>query len=153
MPAIAKPRAKLSRRMTYAVTGASRNSARKTIIKGLIGFNREHAGDGRWKTFAVVINDEKGRVLGGLSGHTGWGWMHIELFWLPEDLRRKGHGRELMQLAEDEARKRGCVGMFLNTASFQAPEFYSKLGFKVFAIIDDFPPGHKNYYLLKRLSN
>jgi GNAT superfamily N-acetyltransferase len=149
--AAAKSRARRAPLLNYAVTGASRNAARKIIIKGLIAYNREHVGHQRWRSFAVVLNDAKGRVLGGMSGHTGWGWMYVELFWLPEALRRQGHGRKLMEVAEQEARRRGCVGMYLNTASFQAPKFYRKLGFRVFAVVDDFPPGHKNYYLMKRL--
>ncbi len=148
-----KPRAKPARRLTYAVTSASRNT-RKTILKGLMAYNAPYSGPfGRWHTVAVVINDAKGRVLGGLTGHTGWGWMYVELFWLPEELRRLGHGRKLMELAEAEAKRRGCIGMYLNTASFQAPDFYAKLGFKPYAVIDDFPPGHKTYFLVKRFAD
>jgi GNAT superfamily N-acetyltransferase len=146
----AMPRAKPTGKLTYAVTRASRNGARKTILNGLIGYNRDKAGPTKWQSVAVVLNDAKGRVLGGLSGHTGWGWMYVELFWLPEKLRGKGHGRKLMELAEAEAKKRGCIGMYLNTASFQAPKFYPKLGFKVFGTVEDFPPGHKTYFLAKR---
>jgi ribosomal protein S18 acetylase RimI-like enzyme len=138
--------------LTYAVTSASRKGARHAIITGLMAYNREFAGPTRWQTVAVVMNDAKGQVIGGLSGWSGWGWMYIELFWLPEELRRQGHGRKLMELAEAEARKRGCIGMYLNTASFQAPDFYPKLGFKVFAEIADFPPGHKTFYLMKRFA-
>ena len=150
--AAAKPRKKPARPPRYAVTTATKNGARRTILKGLIGYNRDRAPHPSWRSFAVVLNDSEGKVLGGLSGMTGWGWMYIELFWLPETLRRKGHGRKLMQMAEAEARRRGCVGIHLNTASFQAPDFYLKLGYEVFAVINDYPPGHKNYYLLKRLN-
>ena len=96
-------RAKPAPRLTYNVTSASRNAARKTILKGLVSYNRERAGGAPWHTVAVVLNDAKGRVLGGLTGWTGWGWMYVELFWLPESLRRQGHGRKLMALAEQEA--------------------------------------------------
>ncbi|MGH6982231.1 MAG: GNAT family N-acetyltransferase [Stellaceae bacterium] len=144
-------RPKRTRRLTYNVTGVSTNAARKTILKGLMGYNDAHVERNRWQSFAVVLNDSRGRVLGGMSGHTGWGWMYVELFWLPEELRRHGHGRKLMALAEQEARKRGCVGIYLNTAVFQAPGFYPKLGFKVFAEMDDFPPGRKTFFLMKRL--
>jgi GNAT superfamily N-acetyltransferase len=148
---MAAKRAAKSKGLTYAVTNASRNRARQTILKGLMEYNRKVVGRQRWDSFAVVMNDAKGAVVGGMSGWTGWGWMYVELFWLPEALRRKGHGRKLMELAETEARKRGCIGMYLNTAVFQAPKFYPKLGFKVFGTVDDFPPGHKTFFLQKRL--
>ena len=139
-------------RVTYAVTGASRNSARRVILKGLIAYNAEHVANNRWKTFAVVANDARGRVLGGLSGYIGWSWMFIELFWLPQALRRRGHGRKLMQLAEEEARRRGCVGMLVDTVDFQAPGFYPKLGFRVYTLIEDYPPGHRRFYMMKRFT-
>jgi len=151
MAAASKTPAKRTKRLSYNVTGVSTNAARKTILKGLMAYNDAHVPRNRWQNFAVVMNDARGRVLGGLSGWTGWSWMYIELFWLPEELRRKGHGRKLMALAEEEARRRGCTGIYLNTAIFQAPGFYPKLGFKVFAEMDDFPPGRKTFFLMKRL--
>jgi len=136
----------------FVVTAAPSKSARKTIRDGLIAYNREQAGrPPPWKALAVLLKDGRGRVIGGALGHSFWGWAYIELLWLPAEQRGKGHGSKLMKLAEAEARKRGCVGMVLNTASFQAPGFYPKLGFTVYAQIDDFPPGHKNFYLMKRL--
>jgi len=53
--------------------------------------------------------------------------------------------------AEDEARKRGAKKAYLDTFSFQAPEFYKKYGYKVFGELKEFPPGHQRYYLTKEL--
>jgi len=39
-------------------------------------------------------------------------------------------------MAEAEARKRGCSNATLNTFSFQAPEFYRKLGYRIVATIE-----------------
>jgi GNAT superfamily N-acetyltransferase len=105
----------------------------------------------RRRDLAVLLRDAKGRVLGGLVGHSFWGWAYIELVWLPDGLRRRGHGTRLLALAEAEARKRGCIGIRLDTASFQAPDFYPRLGFELHAVIEDFPPGHRLYQFIKRL--
>ena len=56
-----------------------------------------------------------------------------------------------MQAAEEVARERGCIGMWLDTFSFQARGFYVKPGFTVFGTIDDYPIGHRRFYLSKRL--
>lgn len=46
--------------------------------------------------------------------------------------RRRGVGARLMEVAEDEARRRGCVVLFLTTAERRkdAHAFYRRLGFE-----------------------
>jgi ribosomal protein S18 acetylase RimI-like enzyme len=56
-----------------------------------------------------------------------------------------------MQRAEDLAREKDCVGIWLDTFSFQAPEFYKKLGFSECGEILDYPLGHKRHFFQKRL--
>jgi ribosomal protein S18 acetylase RimI-like enzyme len=38
---------------------------------------------------------------------------------------------------------------YLDTFDCQAPGFYEKLGFKVFGKLEDYPPGHQRFYLMK----
>jgi hypothetical protein len=42
--------------------------------------------------------------------------------------------------------------MILDSYDFQAPGFYQKLGYEVFAVLEDHPRHHRNYYLRKRLA-
>jgi hypothetical protein len=56
-----------------------------------------------------------------------------------------------MTKAEGEALKRGCHSVWLDTFSFQAPGFYQKLGYEIFATLDC-PPEHKHYFMRKRLA-
>jgi hypothetical protein len=34
--------------------------------------------------------------------------------------------------------------------SWQALAFYERQGYTVFGVLDDFPPGHRKYFLAKR---
>ena len=77
MAAAPAKRGKRARTLTYNVTGASRNMARKIILNGLMGYNRTVVGRQRWDSFAVVVNDARGRVLGGMTGWTGGGGSDI----------------------------------------------------------------------------
>ena len=45
----------------------------------------------------------------------------------------------------------GCDHIHLDTFDFQARDFYEKNGFQIFGAIEDYPVGHKRYYLVKKL--
>jgi GNAT superfamily N-acetyltransferase len=123
----------------------------RALEDGLYRYNVEQTGrgDGRW--LAIFVRDAEGYIMAGLSGWTWAGWLKVNNLWVRHDLRRKGHGRELLKAAEAEAVARGCTRATLDTYSFQAPLFYQRLGYKIVAAVDDFPDGHKHYTLAKDL--
>ena len=99
----------------------------------------------------VVARDEAGRVVGGLIGEVNLRWLFVSALWVDDGLRHSGVGARLIAGAEAEARLRGCLGIYLDTFSFQARPFYEKLGFTLFGELPDCPPGGAKYYLYKRL--
>lgn len=98
----------------------------------------------------LLLNSQK-TVVGGLVGFTRWNWLHVRLLWVDKLLRRQGYGKRLMQFAEDTAKQRGCQYARLSTLSFQAQDFYLKLGYQVTGQVEDYPPGHTQYLLRKTL--
>jgi len=82
---------------------------------------------------------------------TYWNWLFINLMWLPEDLRGQGYGQKLLALAEEEGHHRGARFSYLDTFSFQAPEFYKIFGYQEFGELEDFPPGHTRHFMKKDL--
>jgi len=101
------------------------------------------------KYLGIFVRDSHNQIVGGLYGISWCGWLEITFLWIREDLRKKGYGKELLEMAENEGKARGCKWVLLNTFSFQAPEFYKKFGYQIFGVLDDFPSGHKRYYLKK----
>jgi GNAT superfamily N-acetyltransferase len=88
---------------------------------------------------------------GGLWTMVSRDWMFLDLFVLPEALRGTGIGSAVLREAERTAKELGCVGIWLDTFSFQARPFYEGLGYTVFGQLDDYPAGHTRYFLQKRL--
>ncbi len=57
----------------------------------------------------------------------------------------------MLELAEQAARGRGCHHAFVDTMSFQARGFYEKHGYTRYGVLDDFPIGHRRFFLQKNL--
>jgi GNAT superfamily N-acetyltransferase len=94
---------------------------------------------------------EGDELVGGLEGCTHWGWAYIRQLWVETGFRGQGAGRLLLACAEEEARARGCIGLYLDTFDPAAEKFYESCGFERFGRIEDFPPGHTRRFLGKKL--
>ena len=117
----------------------------------LYEYNVEKTGfsDGRW--LSIFLRDDDGKVMAGLHG---WAWgkcCGVDKLWIHKTWRGRGLGTRLMQAAEAEARRRGAEQIVLDTLTFQAPDFYAKLGFERVAAVDDHPRGFQRISMRKRL--
>jgi ribosomal protein S18 acetylase RimI-like enzyme len=141
--------------LSFQIFGKSEDSktleeGRLGVLKGLMDFNEKKTGlvmDYIW----VFMRDRKDRVVGGLLGYTLGDWLHIELLWVEESFRDKDNGSRLLKMAENEAVRRGCKRVDLDTMSWQARPFYEKQGYTVFATLDNYPEGHRRHFMKKDL--
>jgi GNAT superfamily N-acetyltransferase len=127
------------------------NSAWKAIGGGIHDFNVQQAGETQHRSLCFLLYAASQEIVGGLIGKTYWGWLYIDLLFIKDELRGCGYGHRLLELAEEEARQRGAKNVYLDTFSFQAPDFYKKHGYHVFGELKDFPPGHQRYFFTKSL--
>jgi len=119
------------------------------LISGVRTFNAAVMGPSDSKVLSVIARDSGGEVVAGVSGRTIYDHFLIEVVWVSESLRGEGLGARLMNEAESRARERGCTGAQVDTASFQAPDFYKKLGFRVIGTVEGFPEGHDRFFMRK----
>ncbi|MGE5943275.1 MAG: GNAT family N-acetyltransferase [Flavobacteriales bacterium] len=101
------------------------------------------------KPIEIIARNSNGEIIGGLYGRSIWGTLEIKTFVVKTENRNEGIGRKLIIEAEKEAKNRNCRFISLDTFSFQAPEFYEKLGFKKIGTESDFPKGFAKYYYRK----
>jgi GNAT superfamily N-acetyltransferase len=139
--------------ITITLTDTPDDNERAVIADGLRAYNEAQAGYQDSRPLAIHVRDpETQRVLGGLLGRTSLGLLRVELFFLPEHLRRDRLGSRILAMAEEEGKLRGCTRAVLSTLHFQAPGFYLKQGWEVAARIECEPPGHTRFYMTKKLS-
>ncbi|WP_152392356.1 GNAT family N-acetyltransferase [Paenibacillus guangzhouensis] len=116
-------------------------------------FNRMHFPDdlkGRYQEVNLFLKDDEGQTYGGIIGEICWNWMEIQYLFVEAAYRGVGYGKRLLMEAEKLSREKGCDFMKLDTLSFQALDFYKKLGFEVYGVIEN-AGRHTHYYLKKDL--
>ena len=115
-------------------------------------YNEETTGFRDGLALSCFVRDDDGQLVAGIDGFTWGGYARVEYLWVEQSRRHLGYGRQLLEAAEDEARRRGCVTMVLDTHDFQAPRLYTRLGYKLAGTTHDTPRGYRQYLYEKRLS-
>lgn len=140
--------------MAYTITFDEHASDEdlKLLSDGLEAHARAVLPEKSFTNVHFFLRDDNGKIAGGVSGNWGsFGWLYVNILWVRDDLRGHGYGKQLMDLIEAEAIKHGCKNAFLNTMSYQAPNFYKKLGYTVFAELENFPDEHSRLMMRKKL--
>ena len=119
------------------------------VVEGLKSFNKDRTGFSP-ESIWIFMRNRENRVVGGILGWTMGDWLHIDILWVEESLRKKGNGTKLLKMIENEAVERGCKLADLDTFSLQA-KFYEKNGYTVFGTLDNCPEGYRKYFMKKDL--
>ena len=143
----------------YTITSESAPSLADSLVAEIRNFNRgKHSP--LWETpprtmepLQFFMLDLQEKLIGGILGRTHQipEWLEITVIWVRAELRHQGLGAHLMQLAEEEAKRRGCTYARLATSEYQAPDFYRKLGYREYGKLENCPRGETVYYFCKEL--
>jgi GNAT superfamily N-acetyltransferase len=138
----------------YALTIEESPTAadQQALVQGLNEHAARHTPRPGFEPLGAFLRDERGALIGGAYGYVNWNWLFINLVWISEAVRGGGHGRRVILALEQAARDRGCTHAHLDTFSFQARPFYEKLGYEVFSTLEDYPPGHRRFFMKKVLA-
>ncbi len=123
----------------------------KFLERKVYEFNVKATGFEDDRDLAIFVRDENNEIGAGLSGFSWGGTFYVAYLWVKEEWRSKGYGTRLLDAAETEAVARGCHQVYLNTHSFQAPDFYPKFDYRAVGVLDDYPLGSNLIFFRKRL--
>lgn len=127
--------------------------AEKAVYDALRAYNIDRFGPSGYKALHIVLRDDEGKVVGGLMGETARGWLFIKLLFVPKEQRGKGLATRMLQMAENEARARECVGMQIDTMSPEALTLYLRYGFMIAGRIEGLAGGHDLIWLTRRIDD
>ena len=137
--------------MKFKITDKITEEDENIIFKELLGYNLARIEDKNPRDLGIYLQDEAGQKIAGLIGNTHGNWLSIKFLWVSEELRGQNIGSSILSQAEKTAKERGCEYSFLDTFSFQAPEFYRKHGYKEVFVLENYPVTGKRYYFTKTL--
>jgi GNAT superfamily N-acetyltransferase/ketosteroid isomerase-like protein len=120
------------------------------VREGIIAFNENIVGE-RDKAFSIFLKNDLAKVFGGIQAFLGTESVYIEVLWVTGNLQKQGYGTKLLDAAEREAIKNGCIFSLVDTWDFQAEEFYLKNGYERIGEIKDYWLGHSKIFLRKNL--
>lgn len=136
--------------MNLQVTEGIAPQEEDRILQELRAFNIATFGESDRRELTIPLYDDGGDVSGGLVGYTGRGWLYVSMLYIPENLRGQGLATRMLTMAEDEARKRGCIGAYIDTMNPDALGLYRKLGYGEIGRLDALSGGHIVTWLAKR---
>jgi GNAT superfamily N-acetyltransferase len=136
---------------SFTLTDVADENIRQQIVAPLRAYNESQAPAGQHRPLVVELRHgaPDSPVLGGLWGATGYGWLFTQLLVVPDAARGRGVGTRLMQMAEQEAKARGCHSAWLDTFEFQARPFYERLGYVCFGELPNYPIGFTRFFMKK----
>jgi GNAT superfamily N-acetyltransferase len=121
----------------------------------IIDYNTSKTGTyGKQEPLFLGYYNTRGKLIAGLYGYSFWGMLCIDLLWVDEKYRRQKLGSKLLIKAEKHAIEKKALYVRVDTATFQALDFYLKNGYEVFAKLPLFVegcPDQYNYHMVKYL--
>ena len=137
--------------LTIAVAPSPASDDIRILVDGLGNHALAQTGASPPEALAVFLRDEGGAIVGGVFARIWDGVLDISILWVHEAYRGDGYGRQLMAGAEAEGLRRGCTLAELRTFDYQAPEFYKKVGYEEYHVVDGWLRGHRRHFFRKRL--
>lgn len=123
----------------------------ETVIRGVDQHNIAVTGLPDYYPVRFFIKGRGGEILGGLLGDIWGGWLHVGSLWVSESIRGRRFATELMTRAHQYAIEKSCTHTYLQTGSYEARPFYEKLGYRVYAELENHPTRPHRRYFMSRL--
>ncbi|WP_025594175.1 GNAT family N-acetyltransferase [Agrobacterium tumefaciens] len=136
--------------MNFVLSDIADAEAEKAIRDPLVAYNLARFGESDKRELIITIRDDENTVTGGLVGYNGRGWLYVQLLFIPETLRGQGTGAKLLGMAEEEAKKRGCMGAYIDTMNPDALRLYERCGFTRIGSLAPLSSGQAITWLEKR---
>ena len=137
-------------RLTFTVHDDVPRDDGRAVDAGLGESNAAAAPLHEVRPLSCFARTAAGQLVGGVVGRTWGSCCEVRQLWVEPAHRRAGIGTSLVRELERHAEARGCRTFYLETFSFQAPDFYRALGYRAELVIDGYAPDIRKYTMIRR---
>jgi GNAT superfamily N-acetyltransferase len=124
---------------------------KKKIYEGFSRHAIQMTGNDEKFDSVAFVAIEEASLAGAIVVERFWDALHVKYVYVDENYRGKGLGSRLMQHAFAYGDEQKCPFAFVETMSFQALEFYQKMGFELDFTRPGYAHGTSFHYLSKKL--
>lgn len=129
------------------INGEPSPEDKKVMTAGMLVYHASKGYPRKTDSYSVVIKNKEAELKAVVMVSFLWNGMHIDSLWVDESVRGQNLGTKLMNMVEEEGINRGSTVSYTDTFTYQAPEFYEKLGYKLYGKLENFPENCSlNYY-------
>lgn len=136
--------------LILTLTDGLASEEEEIILERLRAYNVETFGRSDRRDLAIPLHGQNGMLIGGLTGYTARGWLHVSMLYVPEAMRGRGIASRMLDLAEAEARARDCIGAYIDTMNPEARRRYQRRGYTEIGSLKYLSGGHAVIWLEKR---
>jgi ribosomal protein S18 acetylase RimI-like enzyme len=133
----------------------STNEEVRMIDYGIVEFNSKKVTFTQEPAFEDVdrtVKDLEGNIIGGIFARIYcWNILNICGLWINEQYIKEGLGSILLKEVENIAKEKCCYLSHLKVSDAETKDFYTKNGYEVFGVLDNYPVDYKEYLMKKVL--
>lgn len=120
----------------------------QSFIDGIF-CDQAHALIGNKPNHFCFTAKDSGKILGAAKGHSYGTNLYLSQLVIEESSQGKGIGTALLEKAMLLAIDRNCKKIWVDTMSYQAPDFYKRLGFTEHSRIKNYRDEHDRIFLVR----
>lgn len=119
------------------------------IYDGILAYNEKQGIF--YEDMSFCIKDEQGEMIAGVVVIRKGKFIDLQYLWVQEEHRKEGLGSHILNEVEKRAKEKGATRVSIETFGFQAPKFYPRHGYTLFAEAKNCIGKHSRYYFTKEI--
>lgn len=122
---------------------------RECIYEGILKYNEKQGIF--YEDMSFCLKNDQGEMIAGVVAIRKGQFIDLQYLWVHEGYRKEGLGSSILNEVEKRAKEKGATRVSIETFGFQAPKFYPRHGYTLFAEAKNCVDEYSRYYFTKEI--